>query len=314
MKTRLLFLLLLCSLATFAQKKSYYLFTSFRGNGQDGLHLALSEDGYQWKALKNDESFLKPQINHPDNLMRDPAIKQGSDGVFHMVWTVSWNGNNGKIIGYSSSKDLINWTLQKAIPVMEKDTGVRNVWAPELFYDKKQKDWIIYWSSTVKGKFEEDTTNLSEQKYTHRFYYVRTKDFEHFSETKLFYDPGFNCIDATLLEEKGKFYLFLKDERLKPVKKNLRFAIGETPTGPFKNLSEAFTISWVEGPSVIKIDDYYYVYFDHYTKPHYYGAYRSKDLNDWQEVSAQMSFPKGMRHGSVIKISKEVARKLTDAQ
>lgn len=102
----------------------------------------------------------------------------------------------------------------------------------------------------------------------------------------------------------------MKDERLKPVKKNLRMAVGETPAGPFKELSAPFTISWVEGPSAIKIDDFYYVYFDHYTKPHYYGAYRSRDLNDWQEVSAQMNFPKGMRHGSVIEISKKQAEKL----
>lgn len=310
MKNTLLLFLLLGATQVFAQKKSYYVFTSFRDNGQDGLHLALSEDGYNWQPLKNDQSFLKPQIKHPDNLMRDPAIKQGPDGTYHMVWTVSWNGDNGKIIGYSSSKDLINWTPQKAIPVMENEDNVRNVWAPELFYDKKQKDWLIFWSSTVKGKYAEDTTNLSESKYSHRFYYVRTKDFVNFSETKLYYDPGFNCIDATLLEEKGKFYMFLKDERLKPVKKNLRIAVGDTPAGPFKNVTEPFTISWVEGPSAIKIADYYYVYFDHYTKPHYYGAYRSKDLNDWQEVSAQMRFPKGMRHGSVIEIPKKIAEGL----
>jgi hypothetical protein len=29
-----------------------YLFTSFRGNGEDGLHLALSTNGYTWTALK----------------------------------------------------------------------------------------------------------------------------------------------------------------------------------------------------------------------------------------------------------------------
>lgn len=314
MKHKLLILLLICSISTFAQKKSYYLFTSFRDNGQDGLHLALSKGGHNWQALKGDQSFLKPQINHPDNLMRDPDIKQGPDGTFHMVWTISWNGDNGKIIGYAHSKDLINWSAQKAIPVMENEPGlVRNVWAPELFYDNTQKDWIIFWSSTIKGKFEEDTTNLSEDKYNHRFYYVRTKDFQTFSETRLFYDPGFNCIDATLLEDKGKFYLFLKDERLKPAKKNLRFAVGDTPAGPFRNLSESFSGSWVEGPSAIKIGKYYYVYFDHYTKPHYYGAYRSTDLKSWEDVSSTISFPKGMRHGSIIKITRKQAKKLENA-
>ena len=69
MKTKLLCLILLYATQTFAQKKSYYLFTSFRDNGQDGLHLALSEDGHIWRPLKNDQPFLKPQINHPDNLM-----------------------------------------------------------------------------------------------------------------------------------------------------------------------------------------------------------------------------------------------------
>ncbi|WP_259016770.1 glycoside hydrolase family 43 protein [Emticicia fluvialis] len=311
MKHKLLFLFLICSAATFAQKKSYYLFTSFRDNGQDGLHLALSKNGHDWWALKGDQSFLKPQINHPDNLMRDPDIKQGPDGTFHMVWTISWNGKNGRVIGYANSKDLINWSAQKAIPVLKNETGlVRNVWAPELFYDKAQKDWLIIWSSTVKGNETVDGSNLSEDKYHHRFYYVRTKDFETFSETSLFYDPGFNSIDATLLEDKGKFYLFFKDERLKPVRKNLRFAVGDTPAGPFRNLSESFSGSWVEGPSAIKIGDYYYVYFDHYTKPHYYGAYRSTDLVNWQEVSPTIHFPQGMRHGSIIKITKKQAKKL----
>src|ERR1041385_7305291 len=34
------------------------LFTSFH-NGGDGLHLALSRDGYRWTALKNDKPFLR---------------------------------------------------------------------------------------------------------------------------------------------------------------------------------------------------------------------------------------------------------------
>ncbi|MEO6724332.1 MAG: glycosyl hydrolase, partial [Blastocatellia bacterium] len=39
-----------------ADSKSVWLFTSFRGNGEDGLHLAYSRDGYQWIALKKDQS------------------------------------------------------------------------------------------------------------------------------------------------------------------------------------------------------------------------------------------------------------------
>ena len=40
--------------------EEYFMFTSFRGNGEDGLHLAISTNGYRWQALKHDHSFLKP--------------------------------------------------------------------------------------------------------------------------------------------------------------------------------------------------------------------------------------------------------------
>jgi|GEM_PF-6819400 len=37
-----------------------YLFSYFTGNGEDGLHLAWSEDGLNWAALRNNTSFLTP--------------------------------------------------------------------------------------------------------------------------------------------------------------------------------------------------------------------------------------------------------------
>jgi hypothetical protein len=39
-----------------------YLFCSFRGNGEDGLHLAWSDDGLKWTAFKGDKSFLKTAV------------------------------------------------------------------------------------------------------------------------------------------------------------------------------------------------------------------------------------------------------------
>jgi hypothetical protein len=55
--------------------------------------------------------------------MRDPCIIRDKDGIFHMVWTVSWNE---KGIGYAWSRDLINWSQQKYIPVMEHEPEARN--------------------------------------------------------------------------------------------------------------------------------------------------------------------------------------------
>ena len=91
-----------------------YLFSYFIGNGEDGLHLAYSTDGLKWMAMNNGDSYLKPQLGK-DKLMRDPSIVQDDNGIFHMVWTTGWWD---KGIGYASSNDLMNWSVQKEITVM----------------------------------------------------------------------------------------------------------------------------------------------------------------------------------------------------
>ena len=56
--------------------------------------------------------------------MRDPSICQAPDGTFHMVWTSSWTD---RIIGYASSRDLIHWSEQQAIPVMMHEPEAHNL-------------------------------------------------------------------------------------------------------------------------------------------------------------------------------------------
>ncbi len=188
--THIIILCLFFSLAN-PQAQSAYLFSYFKGNGEDGLHLAYSLDGYKFTALKNDESFLSPDIGD-DKLMRDPSIVRDPDNTFHMVWTSGWWD---RIIGYASSLDLINWSGQKAIPVMIHEPDASNCWAPELFYDETGEQFIIVWSTTIPGRFPE-SEGSSEDDMNHRLYYTTTKDFETFSETMLFYNDGFSVIDG----------------------------------------------------------------------------------------------------------------------
>jgi len=231
-------------------------------------------------------------------------VVRGPDGNYHMVWTSGWNENN---IGYASTKDFITWSEQKEVPVMAHEPTVRNSWAPEIAYDKKRGEFIIYWASTIPGRFAA-TAGSSEDDYNHRMYYTTTKDFTAFSPTALFFDPGFSVIDATLLPAAGKIYLILKDETRHPPKKYLQLAVGEDMRGPFTDISAPFTPEglWVEGPTAIKVGDDVVVYYDAYTKRHY-GGMRSRDLKTWEDVTEKMSFPfEGtpvrMRHGTVISV------------
>ena len=159
--------LLLCLCATLmiigcAKTKDVYMFTSHREPALDGLHFLYSYDGLHWDSLPG--SWLRPEIGnkelyqnyltnrvdtpkfYPQSMMRDPSILQGPDGTFHLVWTLSWNGEQA--FGYASSKDLIHWSEQRKIDVM-KDSTTNNVWAPELFYDEDQQLYYIIWSSAI---------------------------------------------------------------------------------------------------------------------------------------------------------------------
>ncbi len=287
-----------------------YLFSSFRDNGQDGLHLAFSHDGLKWTALKNDESFLKPQVG--GKLMRDPCICQGPDGMFHMVWTSSWWD---KGIGIAHSKDLITWSEQKFVGVMEHEPEARNCWAPEIFYDERDQKYMIYWSTTIPGRFAETESGGDKSdggRLNHRIYYVTTKDFETYSDTKLLYDDGFNAIDATIIVNGGKYVMFVKDETRYPEpKKNIRIAYSDNLEGPYSHASEPISPDWVEGPTALKIDDTWYLYYDGYRR-HRYEGIKSKDLKSWETITEQLSFPEGTRHGTILRISDEVLAKLLE--
>ena len=281
---------------------SAYLFSSFRGNGEDGLHLAYSHDGLKWTALKGDTSFLKPQVG--GRLMRDPCVVQGPDGTFHMVWTDSWTGTT---IGYASTRDFIHWSEQKSIPVMAQEPTSKNCWAPEIVYDRKRDQFMIFWATTIPGKFTE-TWFDGKNDNNHRIYATTTKDFESFTPTKLFFEPGFNVIDSTLLVLKGKVFMFFKDEtRYQNAKKNLRLAVANDIAGPYKVVSKPVTLpgEWVEGPTAIRIGDYVYVYYDSYTKRHY-GALRSRDMQNWEDVTGKLIMPEGIRHGTAFAVSNDV--------
>ncbi|WP_414663780.1 glycoside hydrolase family 43 protein [Horticoccus sp. 23ND18S-11] len=284
-----------------------YLFTYFTKNGEDGLHLATSTDGYRWERLNEGRSYLTPTVGK-SKLMRDPCVVRGPDGVFHLVWTSGWNENN---IGHASTRDFITWSAQQEIPVMAHEPTVRNSWAPEIGHDARRGEFLIFWASTIPGRFAQ-TAGTSEDAYNHRMYYTTTKDFTTFAPTQLFYDPGFSVIDATFLHTNGRHYLIIKDETVKPPKKYLQIAESDDLRGPFRALSAPFTPAglWVEGPTAVRIGEDHVVYYDAYQTKHY-GALRSRDLKTWEDVTPKLVLPDEgtpvrMRHGTIIEVSREI--------
>lgn len=305
MRPLALLVLMLMTLASARAADAYYVFSYFVGRGDDGLHLAWSRDGLAWQAVADGRSLLTPQVGEA-KLMRDPCLLRGPDDTYHLVWTTAWEG---RTIGYAHSRDLIHWSEQRAIPVMADVDGTRNCWAPEVVWDESAKHFVIYWSSTVAGRFPE-TAGASEDDYNHRIYFTTTRDFQEFTPAELLYDPGFSVIDGTFARAPdGALHWIVKDETRHPPKKHLRVARAESHTGPFGPLGPPFTPDWVEGPTALSVGGSTIVYFDVYREKRY-EARRTRDFVTWEDVSEKLRLPEGIRHGTAIEVPEEIAEGL----
>lgn len=278
-----------------------YLFSYFLGNGEDGLHLAWSEDGLTWSPLGGGRSFMTPTVG--SKLVRDPCLCLGPDGAFHMVWTTGW-GDRG--FGIAHSTDLISWSEPRFVPVMADVPGAKNCWAPEIAWDTEGKQYVIYWSSTVEGRFPE-TAASGDESWNHRIYRTVTRDFRNYAPPELFYEPGFNCIDAVIAPLGDRYVMVLKDETRHPPAKNLRVSFAERMAGPWSPASPPFTPAglWVEGPSILRVGDAWHIYFDAYTQGRY-GMMRTRDFREYEDLSDRVAFPKGARHGTALAIPRSL--------
>ena len=278
------------------------LFSFFRDNGQDGFYLATSIDGLVWTELHESKPLLKPTVGE-NKLMRDPSILQAPDGTFHMVWTTSWQGNT---LGYASSQDLIHWIPQREIRPFADSKGILNCWAPELYYDEPTKEFWIIWASTIEGKFPQ-TAGSGSRDYNHRLYAIHTRNFQTFTPARLFYDPGFQVIDGAVFRDGNRYAMIAKNETEKPVAaKNLFLAFADKLDGPWSKAGNPISgPKWAEGPTPIRVGDYWYIYFDRY-RDHAWGALRSKNLIGWEDVSSRLHMPAGARHGTAFRTQRGI--------
>ncbi|MCF7730663.1 MAG: hypothetical protein K9N23_03205 [Akkermansiaceae bacterium] len=174
-----------------------YVYSSFTGDGEDGLHLLTSPDGKTWKTVKNYASIYKQS----EGLMRDPSICRGGDGKYHLVWTTGWWNDT---IGIAHSDNLIDWSPMQSLhiwadyagPGSEESDGrkwpkdlsqpaprnprVRNCWAPEIFYDDQTGEYVIFWATTIDdaGVFSKTWDAKRWERMNQRVYYITTRDFK----------------------------------------------------------------------------------------------------------------------------------------
>lgn len=208
-----------------------YLFGHFIGEEDEKseqIYIAISEDGLNF----TDMNGCKPVIisNAGEKGLRDPYICRSKEGdrffliatdlsIYHRGgWFLNEQGyydpstTGSRYLVFSESLDLVHWSEPRLIDVAPRNAGM--AWAPEMVYFEETGEYIIFFSSSI---MDPDTKYKSKP---NAIYYVSTRDFVHFSETKLFIDNqtdgAADCkpreiIDTTILKIGDYYYSASKD-------------------------------------------------------------------------------------------------------
>ncbi len=271
-----------------------YLAAYMKGDDEKSMYYALSQDRFNFVALNGGKPVLTATMD--DGLLRDPMILKDRGGVYHLVATVSWKN---RPFTMWDSKDLLTWEGERLVDVAPD--GASKTWAPEMAYDEENGLYLVYW-----------TAELHDDWSTAAIYYATTSDFTHFSAPKLLYSDDEGILDANILKVDSLYHLTYR-------KNGIWEVTSPHAQGPYANPRQLTTEN-VEGPFAFPLNDGtgYAMVWDYFGRSLGYGLCTSADFGQWKRLTNErhpfyndsVSFPEGIRHGSIIGITQDELQKL----
>lgn len=317
------------ALPTEAEMSAYLMV--YHRDETHSLHIALSNDGYTFTALNDNNPIISGDTIADQKGIRDPHIYRGPDGAFYLAMTdlhiygrkhgfrdseferrretYGWGNNKGMVL--MKSWDLINWTRSN-IRFDQLSTAygeVGCVWAPEIIYDEEKGKMMIYFTM----RYQNEPSKL---------YYVYVNDeFDKLESTPqiLFEYPDKNitALDADITKVGDKYHMFyVAHDGDSGIKQAVSTKI---------NRDYHFDARWYdpvptgcEAPNVWKRigEEKWVLMYDIYTiKPHNFGFSETSDFINFVDLG---NFNEGVmkatnfrpKHGAVIHLTKEEAERL----
>ncbi|MGE5607898.1 MAG: glycoside hydrolase family 43 protein [Bacillota bacterium] len=324
MKNLLFLMSIAFSIHASAAKGGGFLFTTFRDETtpmSEQIYMAISEDGRQWKALKDGNPMLVSDVGEKG--VRDSFLLRSHDGK--KVWLIAtdlcvnrnrdWHRNThagSRSIVVWESSDLVHWSPPRLALVAAEDAGC--AWAPEAIYDEEAGDYLVYWASTTRSD------NFSKQ----RIWAARTKDFRTFDKPFVYVERPNHVIDINIVRDGDTYYRFTKDDK----EKSVSMASSKKLMGPWQEVQQ-FTAGKgknFEGPICFQLKPVtdgqppeWCLLLDNVSDRIGHGAFGympfvSHDLSTGQFTRAtDFRFPYPLRHGSVLPITAAELERLKSA-
>lgn len=283
-----------------------YLFVYFTGNGegQERIRFAVSEDGYNFTPLNNNEAVITQHKGK--KCVRDPYVLKGQDAYYYIVGTdmrceEGWESNHALVTW--RSEDLINWTDETIIDIQSlggEFTNTTRAWAPQAIWHEEKQTYMLYWAHSTK---EHNTAGM---------YYAFTDDFKTISTPQKMYCRNIQTIDGDIIynKENKKYYLYFKHEE----KQAIAYVVADKPEGPYADEPVIVSVapSGVEGSEMYNINgtDAWVMVMDEYSKGRFFMQ-QTEDFVSYLPVrSEDYSMDFGPRHGSICSISDEEYERL----
>ncbi len=293
-----------------------YLFAHFVGTessaNEEQIYFSVSTDGTTWTTLNNSAPVLTSNVGEKG--VRDPYILRGEDGKFFVIatdlsiynrsddsnrWATCQTSGSKNIVIWESS-DLVNWSEASLVKVAPDNAGC--TWAPEAVYDPEEGKYMVFWASKT----------LTDSYATQRIYRSYTSDFKTFEDPEPYIDGGnISNIDTTIIQDKGMYYRFTKNES----KSSVTMMKCPTLSGTWKDVASytingaaGNTVTGYEGPTIYKLngdENKWCLLLDYYSKSQGYKPFVTTDLANGAFTSAS-DFNFGslkFRHGTVMPIT-----------
>lgn len=304
-----------------------YLFAHFKEKlTTDGeqVYFGISRDGYNWEAVNGGNPVLESTLG--ERGCRDIEIIRLKTGGFVILTTdaaivrnhmdenhnVDWkqlNHYGSKNLCMWKTDDLIHFSPERLIYFGRDDFGC--LWAPEIFYDENNGEYLIHWGSTVK---KSDFEHMS-------IYCCVTKDFETFSKPVLFFDKKNEILDSHIAKIDGKYHLFYKNSDNPPMNMH---AVSDSLYGPYEHDEsfEKYMDENIKNPGSYEAPTTYILpdgrwclmldFFGCEKEKMGYVPFISEKPGsaDFKRADELFSFPYGFKHGGVIEITDEEYERL----